>query len=211
MAFPEKLLTDDEEVVEHLHPHWITLVPAALWLVLICVASGIVLAVLPDGQNRGLLSLAVLAVAVALLCWLTFTPWIRWRTTHYVVTTERVVIRQGVLRHTGRDIALGRINDVGFVLTLWDRMVRAGTLTIESAGEQGQQRLRNVPHAERLQQTINRLIDENADRRGYRGPYPEQGERYIEGDEQNDRDPEDRNARGRYSGGRRSRGRYRDD
>ena len=30
MAYPEKILADDEKVVEHLHPHWITLVPATL-------------------------------------------------------------------------------------------------------------------------------------------------------------------------------------
>lgn len=172
MAFPEKLLTDDEEIVEHLHPHWITLVPATLWLVVICVASGILLAVLPDSNAHGPLVIAVLALAMLLLCWLTFVPWIRWRTTHYVLTDERVVIRRGILRHTGRDIPLGRINDVGFVLTLWDRMVRAGTLTIESAGEQGQERLVNVPRAQQVQQTINRLIDSatTGSRRSLRRP-----------------------------------------
>lgn len=167
MAFPDKLLTDDEQIVEHLHPHWITLVPATLWLIAVCVASGIVIAVVPEGRAQGPLRIAVVVIAFVLLCWLTFAPWIGWRTTHYVLTNERVLIRRGILRHTGRDIPLARINDVGFVLTIWDRLVRAGTISIESAGEQGQQQLTNVPHAQHVQQTINRLIDDNTTRERY--------------------------------------------
>ncbi len=165
MAFPEKVLTRDEQVVEHLHPHWVTLMPATLWLVLICVASGVGITFLPGGSAHGLLVIAALVLAFLLLCWLTFAPWIGWRTTHYVLTTDRVLIRRGIIRHIGRDIPLVRINDVGFVLTLWDRLVGAGTLTIESAGEQGQERLVNVPHASHVQQTLNHLIDEDDERR----------------------------------------------
>jgi hypothetical protein len=93
-----------------------------------------------------------------------------WRSTHYVLTTHRVLIRSGVLRHSGRDIALDRISDVAFVRTLWDRVVNAGTLTIESAGEHGQETLRNVPHSDLVQQSINRLIEQEGDRRAH--PYP---------------------------------------
>jgi uncharacterized membrane protein YdbT with pleckstrin-like domain len=172
MAFPDKLLTRDENVVEHLHPHWITLVPATLWLVLLCVLSGVGMAFAPDGNAHTPVILAIVVAALVLLSWLTFAPWIRWRTTHYVITSQRVLIRRGVLRHVGRDIGLARINDVGFVLTLWDRLVGAGTLTIESAGDLGQEKLVNVPHAERVQQSLNRLIDEDSQRH-YRAQPPQ--------------------------------------
>ena len=165
MAFPENVLTKDERVVQHLHPHWVTLVPATLWLIVICVSSGVAIAFLPDGGAHGALLIGVRVVAFLLLCWLTFAPWISWRTSHYVFTTDRVLIRRGILRHTGRDIPLQRINDVGFVLTLWDRLVGSGTLTIESAGELGQERLVNVPHASQVQQQLNHLIDEDDERR----------------------------------------------
>ena len=168
MAFPDKLMTKDEQVVEHLHPHWITLVPATLWLVVICVAAGVGFAFAPDGSAHAVVIGIIAVAAFALLCWFTFAPWIRWRSTHYVITTQRVLIRRGVLRHSGRDIGLARINDVGFVLTLWDRLVGAGTLTIESAGDLGQEKLVNVPHAERVQQTINHLVDQDS-QRNYRG------------------------------------------
>ncbi len=165
MAYPEKILADDEQVVERLHPHWITLVPATLWFVLICAAGGFGHR-LRAGQRHEAhrrRSSPSWSLGVLLLCWLTFAPWIRWRTTHYIFTTHRVLIRRGVLRHTGRDISLQRINDVGFVQSLWDRMVRAGTLTIESAGEHGQESLNNIPRSDQQQQTA-----QPADRAGRR-------------------------------------------
>ncbi|MCW2527710.1 MAG: putative rane protein, partial [Pseudonocardiales bacterium] len=59
MAFPHDLLTADEEVVAHLHPHWVTLIPATLWLIVICVASGVGIAFLPDGSAHGPLVIAI--------------------------------------------------------------------------------------------------------------------------------------------------------
>ena len=44
-------------------------------------------------------------------------------------------------------------------------MVRAGTLTIESAGEHGQESLDNIPRSDQQQQTINRLIEQDSERR----------------------------------------------
>src|SRR5581483_366202 len=119
----------------------------------------------------------VIAIGIGLLLWLSFAPWIRWRTTHYVFTTHRVLIRRGVLRHTGRDISLQRINDVGFSQSLWDRLVRAGTLSIESAGEHGQEDLQNIPRSDQMQQTLNRLIEQDGERRSrlaYGGGQPQQ-------------------------------------
>jgi uncharacterized membrane protein YdbT with pleckstrin-like domain len=118
--------------------------------------------------------IAIVVVGALLLLWFTFRPWLAWRTTHYVITSHRVLIRRGVLKRTGRDIALSRISDVSFTQTLWDRMVGAGTLTIESAGENGQENLTNVPRSDQQQQLINRLIEEDSGRRGYGGqPYPQ--------------------------------------
>jgi uncharacterized membrane protein YdbT with pleckstrin-like domain len=194
VAYPDKILANDEKVVEHLHPHWITLVPATLWFLVICGAAGLGIGYAPSsGTTHDAFVIAIIVIGFILLCWLSFAPWLNWRTTHYVFTTHRVLIRRGILRREGRDIALQRINDVGFSQSLWDRMVRAGTLTIESAGEQGQERLANIPRSDRQQQTLNRLIEEDHDRRArsYGGvqqqgpppgqypptqPYPPQGQ-----------------------------------
>jgi uncharacterized membrane protein YdbT with pleckstrin-like domain len=176
VPYPDKVLAQDEKVVEHLHPHWITLVPATLWFIAICAAAGFGIGYAPSsGTTHEAFIIAIVVVAVILLTWLTFTPWLAWRTTHYVFTSHRVLIRKGVLKHTGRDIALQRINDVGFSQSLWDRIVKAGTLTIESAGEHGQEDLHNIPRSNQMMQTLNRLIEEDGARRsrlGY-GGYPQ--------------------------------------
>jgi uncharacterized membrane protein YdbT with pleckstrin-like domain len=172
LAFPESLLTEDEEVVEHLHPHWVTLVPAVASFLVICAFTGVAVALLPTGAGeqrpRSLLLWAIVAVAFVALCWWTVAPLLRWRSQHYVITTHRVLIRRGILRHSGRDIPLARINDVAFEQTLFDRIVRAGSLTIESAGERGQETLVDLPRADTVQQTLNRLVENAAVRRSRR-------------------------------------------
>jgi uncharacterized membrane protein YdbT with pleckstrin-like domain len=166
VPYPDKVLADDEEVVEHLHPHWITLVPAALWFLVVCAAAGLCIGFAPDGKPWHMVVIVlVLVVAIVLVIWRSLVPLLERQTTHYVFTTHRVLIRRGVLRRTGRDIALQRISDVGFEQSLWDRIVKAGTVTIESAGEQGQERLVNVPRSEQQQQQLNRLIEQDSARR----------------------------------------------
>jgi len=140
-----------------------------LWFIVICAAAGFGIAVvyhdMDAGTFRTVLVIVIVVVALGLLCWLSLAPVIRRATTHYVFTTHRVLIRQGVFTHTGRDISLQRITDVGFRQTLWERLVRAGTLTIESASENGQSELEDVPRSDQQQQLLNRLIEEDADRR----------------------------------------------
>jgi uncharacterized membrane protein YdbT with pleckstrin-like domain len=87
-----------------------------------------------------------------------------------VFTNRRVLIRRGVFSHSGRDIALGRISDVAYEQSFADRIFRAGTLHIESAGEHGQETLVNIPRANDVQQTLNRLIEADSNRRGQYQP-----------------------------------------
>ncbi|MDT0261928.1 PH domain-containing protein [Jatrophihabitans lederbergiae] len=169
MPYPDKLLADDEEIVEHLHPHWLTVAPAVAAFIVICAAAGVGIALAPRAGDASQVVLPLVLVgALVLLLWLTLAPVIRRQSTHYVITTRRVLIRRGVLRHVGRDIMLGRITDVGYEQTLADRIVRSGTLHIESAGENGQETLVDIPHANQVQQTLNRLI---ADDSGWRQHY----------------------------------------
>lgn len=165
MPYPDQLLADDEQVVKHLHPHWITLVLPTLGFIVIAGLASFLAAIVPDNSAQQPLWIAIAVVALVLLIWLSFIPFLRWRTTHYVLTTHRVLIRVGILHHRGRDIAVNRINDVSFEQTIWERIIGAGTLMVESAGEAGQQVLRDIPHAPAVQQLINRLIEADHERR----------------------------------------------
>ena len=90
---------------------------------------------------------------------------LRWRTTHYVITTHRLLFREGIMSRRGRDIGLSRITDVSYRQTLWERIINSGTLTIESAGEGGATVLKQIPDSEGVQQLLNHMVEEDADRR----------------------------------------------
>jgi uncharacterized membrane protein YdbT with pleckstrin-like domain len=165
VAYPDKVLADDEEVVRHLHPHWLTVFWPVVWLLLIVGATSFGEAAIPAGRQQGPFRLVVLAAAVLLLLVVVATPLLRRRSTHYVITTHRVLFREGVLARRGRDILLSRITDVSYRQTLWERIVSSGTLTIESAGEAGTTVLERIPDSGGVQQLLNHMIEEDADRR----------------------------------------------
>src|SRR3712207_5565163 len=165
MPYPDKLLADDEEVVRHLHPHWLAVFWAVVRLLLIVGAASFGAALAPAGRQQGVLRLAIVAVTVVLLLVTVVRPLLRRRTTHYVITTHRLLFREGILARRGRDLGLSRITDVSYTQTLWERIVNSGTLTIESAGDAGATVLRRIPDSDRVQQLLNHMVEEDADRR----------------------------------------------
>jgi uncharacterized membrane protein YdbT with pleckstrin-like domain len=161
MGFPESVLTKDERVVSHLHPHWKALI-RPIFVVLVAIAAVVVAAVfLPTTGWSTALLYGVGALALVAAAWLALWPWLVWRTTHYVLTNERVILRTGVFSRSGRDIPLGRINDVSFSHGVIERMLGCGTLTIESAGERGQVVLTDIPQVEKVQSVLYELVEDD--------------------------------------------------
>lgn len=165
MPYPHKLLAEDEEVVRHLHPHWVTVFWPVVRFLLIVGATSFGAAMIAAGRQQGIYRLVLLAVALFLLLVTVVVPLARWRATHYVVTTHRLLFREGILARRGRDLGLGRITDVSYTQTLWERVISSGTLTIETAGEGGATVLRRIPDSDGVQQLLNHMVEEDADRR----------------------------------------------
>lgn len=163
MGYPRRLLTQDERAVLELHPHWKALVgPVAVLLVVVPLAAFGVARV-PVGGTQLALRLGIVVLAAVLVLALSVLPFIRWATTHYVVTDRRLITRKGVIARSGRDMPLARINDISFSHTVVERMLGCGTLVVESAGERGQLVLTNVPHVEAVQRRIYELAEERDD------------------------------------------------
>jgi uncharacterized membrane protein YdbT with pleckstrin-like domain len=167
MAYPRRLLGDGEQIERELHPHWKALVLPVLVL-LVVIGVGTYLIVAAGGRWHSSLRWAIVVVGLILLIWGSVIPYLRWRTTLYVLTNERLIERIGVLSRSGRDIPLSRVNDVSFSHNLFERLLRCGTLTVESAGERGQLVWTDVPQVESIQRELYRLVDEHAQRHGYR-------------------------------------------
>ena len=149
MAYPDDLLVTGEQVVLHTHPHWKKIVLPVLVL-LVVVGLGSYLAAVTAQQAWAPWAWITLTVlGLVLIGWLTVLPVIRWRTTHFVVTTRRVLVREGVLTRQGIDIPMARINSVQFRHNIVERMLGCGTLVIESASEEALE-FDDIPDVERV-------------------------------------------------------------
>jgi len=139
MGYPDNVLADGEHVVLHRHPHWKRLIGPVLALLILTALAAFGAAVVSgtgwDTRAKQVVSGVIAAVWLLLVFWLTVRPFLAWLTTHFVITDRRVMYRHGVLTRAGIDIPLARINSVEFRHGLADRLVRTGTLVIESASQ----------------------------------------------------------------------------
>ncbi|WP_020668138.1 PH domain-containing protein [Amycolatopsis nigrescens] len=176
MAYPDDLLSSGEQVVVHSHPHFKMLV-APLLVLIVVLGGGIWLALLARDLDApwNLVSLiAIGVVALLLIVWRFLTPLVRWRTTHFIVTTDRMIFREGVVKRTGIDIPMSRINSVQFEHGLLDRVFGCGTLIVESASDEPL-RFDDIPKVERVHSMIYREVNDNPyddfKRQGHPDPY----------------------------------------
>lgn len=164
MSLTDSGLTEGEQVVEKLHPHWKTVLAPLLILAVTIAALLVVLILLPGSvPDGGWVRLALGVVALLIILAFTLMPLLRWRTTLYELTTRRLRLRQGIITRRGRDFPLTQISDVSFAQGLLDRVLGCGRLVVESPGEHGQLVLTEIPHVREVQSTMFQLVqDERA-------------------------------------------------
>jgi uncharacterized membrane protein YdbT with pleckstrin-like domain len=162
MSFPRQLLNQDEEVVLDVHPHWLFFAEPALTVVGLLILT-IILAATVGGGITGFM-LVLVAIALIWGLWRLVT----WRTTHFVITSDRLIYRSGVLAKRGIQIPIERVNNVNFKQGILERVLGAGDLLVESAGQDGQQRFTDVRHPDQIQNIIHSQMDAN-ERRMYTG------------------------------------------
>jgi uncharacterized membrane protein YdbT with pleckstrin-like domain len=154
VGYPENVLAVDERVVLHRHPHWKRLIGPVVVLVLGTALAAFGAAVV-NGANwssavaTNVVMAVIGAVWLVVISWLVLWPFLSWRSTHFVITDRRVMFRHGVLTRAGIDIPLARINSVEFRHGLLDRLVRTGTLIIESASQDPLE-FHDIPRVERV-------------------------------------------------------------
>jgi membrane protein YdbS with pleckstrin-like domain len=162
VAYPEDLLSDGERVVIHKHPHWkMLLLPYIVLIITLGVGTWLFI-LAQDLSWSTIAMIAIGAVALILIVWLFLVPFVRWRTTHFIVTTDRVMAREGVIKRTGIDIPLSRISSVRFEHGLIDRIVGCGTLIIESSSEEPLE-FDDIPQVEKVHSLLYREINDNPD------------------------------------------------
>ena len=160
MPFPPDLLNQSEEVILDLRPHWAKLAFPVLLVVLAIAATG-ASAALASATVIPLVLLAVLALAVVFL----LVRYVRWTTVNFVVTNERLIHREGVIAKNGIEIPLDRVQTIRFNQSIFERMIGAGDLLIESAGQTGQNKFTDIRKPNVVQNVIYREIEGYENRR----------------------------------------------
>ena len=159
MAYPKNLIQDGETVALDLRPHWwyfsrniLTGIPLLILVVLVLANVD------TDGTFGKGTYWVVTLVFLAWAAWLVL-KYFQWAMTYFVVTSRRVIYRTGVLSKKGVEIPLERINNINFHQRIIDRIIGAGDLDIESAGQDGQSHFDFVRHPDGVQHEIYRQME----------------------------------------------------
>ena len=162
MPYPKKLLNDHETVALDLHPHWWYFAHPVAALVASIVLG--IIALTQDGDLGNALKVLSIALIVVSALW-TVNRYMKWATTNFVITSDRVIFRSGIIAKNGIEIPLERVNNVLFSQSIFERIIGAGDLLIESGGEDGKQRFTDIRGPERVQNLIHAQMEVNETRR----------------------------------------------
>jgi membrane protein YdbS with pleckstrin-like domain len=167
MPYPKRLLSDGETVTLDLRPHWWYFAKHIVASIVLLILLVLVFQIRGTPHKVGFAFWGILALIWA--GWLGLR-YLNWNFTHFVVTSKRVIYRTGVLGKHGVEIPLDRISNINFNQSVWERVIGAGDLEIESAGRDGQTKFDDVWHPDAVQHELYEQIEDHArTRAGYAG------------------------------------------
>jgi uncharacterized membrane protein YdbT with pleckstrin-like domain len=141
------LLPGENLIIKH-HPHWIFLAKT-LWIPIVVVLLVVWadFTILLDNYGslpahfRTILTLAVIALAIL---WL-IVVYIRWQSTTYTLTDQRIKIETGFFGRQEKIIPIDRVQDCTTRMSLLGRMLGYGRVEVDAAGAQGAEVLNHLP------------------------------------------------------------------
>ena len=155
MALPKKLLNAGETLVVDSRPHWWYFSKNALALIV-----SVALLVIGEAKtDSDVIRYVTAGLTLISLLWFV-ARYLKWMTTNFAVSNNRVIFRQGVVAKKGIEIPLDRVNTIFFNQGIFERMIGAGTLKIESAGTGGHEEFTDIRKPAEVQNTIHRLMEE---------------------------------------------------
>ncbi|HLA92547.1 MAG TPA: PH domain-containing protein [Actinomycetota bacterium] len=176
MPFPRGLLIENEELIVELRPHWIALVgPAAVTVLLVAGWVGALAFAPDDGFLRSITIWGSSALALFVFVLYPVRRFVAWVTSYFVVTSDRIIHREGWIAKRSMEIPLEAINDVRFNQGVFERMIGAGDLVISSASEFGRQVFGDIRNPEGVQKTIYHQGELNKERMYRGGPTGQTG------------------------------------
>lgn len=167
--YPTKLLAPGETIAFELKPHWRALIwPTAVLIIEVFIGTWAFFRF-----DNNVIRWIIFGAAIFILIWQVAIPFLGWLTTQYVFTSRRIIVRRGLLTKHGRDMPLAKINNVSFEVGLIGRAMNYGTLEIESASDDGDLVINDVPNVEDIQRQVYELHELDDSRRRSGGSAPE--------------------------------------
>ncbi len=163
MGYDPKLLYGDEYIVLDTHPSWIMMVRSVIYVLGATVIGVLLLQLTGDGVLGTVAQLLAALMILAALLHLA-QRFVKWYSTNFVITSERCIYREGIVSKRGIEIPLDRINTIFFHQRLFERVFGAGTLHIESAGELGIQKFKDVRDPMAVQNMLYQAMEDNQTR-----------------------------------------------
>jgi len=160
MAFPRRLLAEGEQLIMDLRPHWIALAMPLAETALLVAAVIAALIYVPDSWPTAV-RWGIVGVGVVLFLIHPLRRIVAWATSHFVVTSDRVIHRSGWFAKQSMEIPLENVSDVKFHQGIFERVIGAGDLTLESPGTFGQETFGDVRKPEHVQKTIYEMTEAN--------------------------------------------------
>jgi uncharacterized membrane protein YdbT with pleckstrin-like domain len=155
-ASVNRYLLPHERQVISVHEHPAVLIgPIALVLAGLAIA-GLLTEYVTNGNGTAIL--VIWLVWLVLLLWLVIKIW-DWAVNYFVVTSQRLLLAQGVIVRKVGMLPLAKVTDMSFQRTTIGRILGYGEFIVESAGQD--QALRNVkfiPYPEQLYLEVCGLI-----------------------------------------------------
>jgi uncharacterized membrane protein YdbT with pleckstrin-like domain len=159
VPYPIENLHANEEMVLDLHPHWWTITPSMLTLGLSLIFG--IWALTTDNDP------VKWAAAIAVIATLVWFLWrlVQLRTTHFVLTTDRVIYRSGIIAKRGVEIPLDSVNAIHFEQKIWERALGLGDLKVDSASVEGVSEFENIRKPNRVQNEVYLQMESNENRK----------------------------------------------
>lgn len=158
MANPDLRLRDNEELILDLHPHWWYFAKAVIAVVIAVIIGGFALS-----AGYGWFNIVAALLIFGSLIWLG-ERYIRWVSTHFILTSDRIIWLEGVIAKKGIEFPLQRINTIFFSQRIFERLLGLGDLKIESASESGTQIFEDIRSPGKVQHEIYAQMEANENR-----------------------------------------------
>jgi uncharacterized membrane protein YdbT with pleckstrin-like domain len=138
-------LLPGENLVLKAHQHWIVVAKSLVFPIALLILMALIdIFFHTDSFRRDKKIIVTLVVVGIAGLWL-IVVWIRWQSTSYTLTDQRIKIDSGVFGRSSKTIPIDRIQDATTKQTLFGRMLGYGRVEVDAAGAQGAEVLDHLP------------------------------------------------------------------